>query len=353
MTEELIRKTYYNPESGLFSATKLYEKLKSKGITLKQIKDFISKQEVYQIHKKVFKPEIFFPIVAKYPNEIYQIDLMDFSDVSTTNNNYKYILLCIDVFTRKAYAVPLKTKNMNEVVNAFIPVLNITVPAIVQCDQGSEFINKPFKDLMNDYETEIQYIDVKDHNKLGIINRFCRTFRTVINRYMTMYKTTKYIDVLQKIINNYNNTYHRTIKCTPNEAYKNKDKILKNTMKQWNEAKLTETKFQNGDTVRYVINKAAFAKGSLGKYSKTLHKIIEHSEHTYTLDNDVKCKYYELQKVNNSESHILENKNEPIRENKIKDNKVKRTLAREEMLPENIIQGKRQVKRSTKLKDYV
>ena len=44
---------------------------------------------------------------------------MDFSDVSTTNNNYKYTLLCIDVFTRKAYAVPLKTKNMNEVINAF------------------------------------------------------------------------------------------------------------------------------------------------------------------------------------------------------------------------------------------
>ena len=121
MTEELIRKSYYDPESGLFSATKLYEKLKSKGITLKQIKDFISKQEVYQIHKKVFKPEIFFPIVAKYPNEIYQIDLMDFSDVSTTNNNYKYILLCIVVFTRKTYAVPLTTKHMNEVVNAFIP----------------------------------------------------------------------------------------------------------------------------------------------------------------------------------------------------------------------------------------
>ena len=75
-------------------------------------------------------------------------------------------------------------------------------------------------------------------------------------------------------------------------------------MKQWNEAKLTETKFQNGDTVRYVINKAAFAKGSLGKYSKTLHKIIEHSEHTYTLNNNVKCKYYELQNVNNSESHL-------------------------------------------------
>ena len=32
MTEELIRKSYYDPESGLFSATKLYERLKSKGI---------------------------------------------------------------------------------------------------------------------------------------------------------------------------------------------------------------------------------------------------------------------------------------------------------------------------------
>ena len=68
MSEEIIKTSYYDPESGLFSASKLYEKLKSKGISLKQIKDFISQQEVNQIHKKVIKPKVYFPIVAKYPN---------------------------------------------------------------------------------------------------------------------------------------------------------------------------------------------------------------------------------------------------------------------------------------------
>ena len=99
--ESLIRKTYNDPQYGLISTEKLYQKLKSNGVSKKQIQDFLNKQESYQVYKKVTAPKHSFPIISKSPNELMQPDLMDFSDVYKTISNYKYLLIGIDVFTRK------------------------------------------------------------------------------------------------------------------------------------------------------------------------------------------------------------------------------------------------------------
>ena len=46
---------------------------------------------------------------------------------------------------------------------------------------------------MKENNVEIRYVDKRDHTKLGIIDRFCRTLRTMINKYSTAYNTTRYI----------------------------------------------------------------------------------------------------------------------------------------------------------------
>ena len=81
-TEEIIKKYFYDPQFGLQSIDKLYYKLKSKGITRKQIHDFLQKQEVQQLHKNVKPIHHFFPIYATHKNEIWQIDLLDLSNMS-------------------------------------------------------------------------------------------------------------------------------------------------------------------------------------------------------------------------------------------------------------------------------
>ena len=65
---------------------------------------------------------------------------------------------------------------------------------------------------MKDKQIEIRCVDVAEHNKLGIVDRFCRTLREKINKYLSMHNTTKYIDVLPKLVFNYNNAYHSGIK---------------------------------------------------------------------------------------------------------------------------------------------
>ena len=95
-----------------------------------------------------------------------------------------------------------------------------------------------------------------------------------------------------------------------------------------------------------------FEKGSLPKRSKEIHEIISNTKHTYTLDNKT-YKYYELMKVDDVEAPAIPSSNTPSRENVRKHNKVKRILRQEDINIEDIIECKRQVKRSTKLKDYI
>ena len=126
---------------------------------------------------------------------------------------------------------------------------------------------------------------------------------------MSMFNTTKYIDVLPKIISNYNSSYHSGIKKVPNDVEEDDEDVIKLTNKKYNKAKLEETKFNVGDSVRFILNRKQFEKRTLAKWSKTIHKIISNTEHSYTLDNGKTYKYYELQKVN-----IIQKLERPITE---------------------------------------
>ena len=74
--ENLLMYLYYSPSVGATSIKKLYERVKERGITMQEVKDFISKQATNQVFKQMKRPHRYFPIVAKYKHEILQIDLV-------------------------------------------------------------------------------------------------------------------------------------------------------------------------------------------------------------------------------------------------------------------------------------
>ena len=76
------------------------------------------------------------------------------------------------------------------------------------------------------------------------------------------------------------------------------------------------------------MNRKKFEKGTLERWSKTVHKIISHTEHTYTLDNGTPYKYYELQKVNQVQKQERA-MTEPTRERMRKEKTSQRRLNRE------------------------
>lgn len=297
--ETLMQKLYYNPNTQLTSIKSLYNAVKQKGIKYDEVKEFIQSQESNQLFKKQKRINNYFPIAAKHRFEILQTDLVSMLDLAAANENYKYLLVCIDVFSRLAFVVPLKSKTTTVVNNALEEVFDITEPHTIDCDVGSEFISHAFKAMLKERGIDVQYVDVQEHNKLGIVDRFVRTLREKINKYLAMHNTTKYISVLPNIVHNYNSSYHSGIKKAPNKVEDDDEEIIELTRKKIEKAKEEETIFENGDIVRYIINLSSFQKGTLPKWSKVVHKIISKNKHSYVLDNGKTYKYYELQKVNN------------------------------------------------------
>jgi len=211
--EEIIKTNYYNPKIGFQSASRLYEKLKHLGITKKEIQTFIQKQSTHQEHTQIPHIKHYHPIKSNFKNHIMQSDLIDVSDISKYNEGVKYLLVVIDVFSRYVYLHPLKTKNALTVTNAMQNILTEInpKPEIIMSDQGSEFISLSFGNLMKENNITHELRPVGDHKSLGVIDRFVRTLRELINKYLTSRKTNKYIDVLKDLVYNYNNSYHSGI----------------------------------------------------------------------------------------------------------------------------------------------
>ena len=120
--EQIIKNTYYNPKTGFQSSIKLYKKLKIKypEISLSKISDVINAQQTHQIHT-----------IPKLTTEHYnqtrafgfgeiQMDLLDLSVYKSQNNQFRYILMATDIYSRKLFTRPLKTKNARETLNALL-----------------------------------------------------------------------------------------------------------------------------------------------------------------------------------------------------------------------------------------
>ena len=109
--------------------------------------------------------------------------LLDMQNFSRQNKGFRYILLCIDVFTRRGYAQSLKSKSKSSVrdgFDTFFQALDITVSLIIT-DSDKEFMNRGVQDVFKQLKIRHATVEGGDHNALGIIDRFSRTIR---NRFL-------------------------------------------------------------------------------------------------------------------------------------------------------------------------
>ena len=172
--------------------------------------------------------------------------------LSKFNKGIKYLLCVIDLFPKYAFVVPLKDKKGISIVNAFQSVLNKSKrkPNKIWVDKGSEFYNASFKKWLQD--NDIVMYSTNNEGKSVFAERFIRTLKSKIYKYMTSISKYVYIDKLNTIVNKYNNTYHM-IKMKPIDV---KDNTYTNTNK---EIIYKDPKFKVGDYVRISKSKNIFA----------------------------------------------------------------------------------------------
>ena len=139
------------------------------------------------------------------------------SRLKKTNDGTSFLLTVIDVFSKRAWCIPLKNKSAVSLVAAFAPLLGNTAPITLQTDKGSEFLKKrALQKLLKEYPVH-HFATHNEETKASIVERFNRTLKTRMWRYFTKKQSVRYVDVLQDFVRSYNNTFHRTIGMAASE----------------------------------------------------------------------------------------------------------------------------------------
>ena len=242
-----------------------------KGSTNHLIKQ-LRKNETYSLHKSVRKKFKRRKIVVEYPGQILQMDLVDMIKYSRQNSHYKYIINCIDLFSKKLWSKPLKMKTGKEVTNAIKSMFSEmeNPPQTIIFDEGKEFLNKDVGGLFEKYN--IYSYSILTAKKAGAVERVNRTIKSIMWRYFTENNTKRWVDVLPDIISNYNSTFHRSIKMTPNSVtFKNRKQVYK-TLFPAIKVRI-KCKLKVGNTVRIALKKDIFEKGYTQSWSKEIYTI--------------------------------------------------------------------------------
>ena len=313
--DEELKRIYYDPKhpAGFASISKLS---KVSGYSRGKIKKWLEKQPTYTLHRMARKKYPTRKYIAHDVDEQWQADLADVSLISKQNRGYNFILTVIDIFSRYAWARPLRTKSGKEVAAAFRDIFREgRIPKRVQTDQGKEFENREIANLFGEHNIEL--FSVKSAYKAAIVERFNRTLKTKLWRYFTMTLKEKWTHVLQDVVESYNKSVHRSIGKKPIDVtHENADELRNDEREEKNVKEKNDIKV--GDSVRISKVKSIFAKGYLPNWTEELFTVVsinrKYSPTTYKLkdynDEVIEGSFYrhEIQKATaQTETFLVEN----------------------------------------------
>lgn len=304
-----LKKMYYNIKNPLAysgSVRKISNALDLNNNT-KEVKKWLETQPTFTLHKPVKRKFQTRKYMVSGIDHQWQADLVDMQAQKKYNGGYAHILTAIDIFSRYAFAEPIKSKRDVREAMQKIFLTSGRKPMRLQTDQGTEFENKEMREFYK--RNNIMQFSIKSPYKAAIVERFHRTLRGRMFRYFTKNGTYKWIDILQDLVTGYNATAHSFL-----------DNKAPNTITRENEGeiwferneKITSMKdpiFKVGQLVRLAKVKKTFDRGYTPNWTEELFKIhsIDRRQDPITYivsdleDEIIEGKFYkdELQKVAN------------------------------------------------------
>ena len=282
--DQYFEDTYYDPSNpaSFSSVAKLRKSALEAGFadaSWGKTRKWLVKQEAYTLFKKSrrkFKRN-FIPLVRI--DFQWEVDLLDFKDLSDQNDGYKYILCAIDNFSKFAWTVPLKSKTGKETAAALNSIFDKgRKPSnVLRSDLGGEFKSKYVTSLLK--ENNIKPMYALNEKKAAIVERFIKTIKLKLTKDMYHRQSKRWIDNLQKFTSAYNESVHSTIGFAPKDVSKeNEPQVLvnhyfkKRTVKKSSGLK-KRYKFKVGDIIRVSTLLDKFSREYDTTYSQELFKI--------------------------------------------------------------------------------
>ena len=138
--------------------------------------------------------------------------------VSSKDKNVKYLLPVIDVFTKYTWVKLFKDTKVTRLLNAFIKIVNESnrKQNKLGVDQGREFYNKLMLEWLNNNDILMYY--TYNEGKSVISESFIKTLKAKIYKKMTANDRKSSLPYLNKLVDQYNNTYYHSINKKPINA---------------------------------------------------------------------------------------------------------------------------------------
>ena len=360
------------------SVQKLLKLVKSAGInaTNKDIQTFLDKRVSVQQTKVTKKSRRNMgKIVAFKAFDMLQMDIYVLDKYSKSNKGYGYIFALVDVFTRKAYAYPMKNKNLEGTTESLKKFFNEsdvkkykTGISVIASDSDSAFLGgkdqgdeRDFQQVMDKNDAIHETVKIGDHSALGVIDRFARTIKTILTRYFLESGGTNWTLELETIVNNYNDTPHESLgDKTPNDTLYTQSaqiEVLHINMDK-NKANIRLHKkgsdLAAGDNVR-VSEANYFKKGTEPRWSDEVYTVQDVKGLSVTLDND---KAYKRDKLLKIPKETVKNTKATVSTPNVvkvatKQHKQQLTLKAEDIKNDNIRTDKRERVANKQLSDFI
>ena len=179
----------------------------------------LEKELAYTLHK---------PVRRRFPTLRMQVwgmdhqwvaDLVEVQRLAKHNGGTRYLLTVLDVLSKYAWVEPLKDKTGRSLAQAWERLLKRAHPCRprqLQTDKGKEFYNRPFQQVLKKHA--IHHFSTYGDTKASVIERFNRTLKERLYRYLTAVNTLKFVDVLPQVVQGYNASWHRSIGRAPQDV---------------------------------------------------------------------------------------------------------------------------------------
>lgn len=248
-------------------------------IPKKKIEYDLAENSTYTLHKESKKVINYNPFFIYNRNDQFQSDVMYLPKAQNKAFRQKYLLVTIDVFSRKVFVKILKNKSADSVLQGFKETLEYVgeKPKSLYVDRGTEYTNKKFKKFCKDSNIKLSFS--YSDTKACFAERSQRSLQDILYRMLEANQTYKFIPLIRDVVKIYNNRVNRITGFAPNKAYlpENSLKVRTNLEKYYSRAlsKRKKPRFKKGDTVRVSLKKKAFDKGYFAKFTEEVFTIKE------------------------------------------------------------------------------
>jgi hypothetical protein len=274
------------------------------------------------------------------------------SKYAKSNKGYENIFTIIDVFSRKVFCYPMKRKTLKDITLAikkfsedakikkdqFIVIMSDSDSAFKGENRNEE---ENFQKVLENNNTVLDRIKLNDHNALGIIDNFAKHLKRILSAEFIESKSTNWIDKIDKIIENYNNTPHNSLdNITPNQALNDPEKqihVLHLNGEKNKINKMLKPDLKEGDKVRINITRT-FKKGTEPRWSDEIYIVKYQKGKSVYLENDQILKRDNILKVHD-ETEINNNKINVI-DKSSRNKKIETQLKKEGVDENNILQSR-------------